>query len=983
MFTRHQSLKSSLLLMILILPMIFPACNSGGSSHSARLSSDFVSAAPDESRSVYDNAASPDTNSGENNDEADDASREIEEADIIRIEDTRLYILNQYRGLFICDISTPDRPVIKGRLAVDGEPVDMYIRNGRAYVIVSLPQNFYYVFPAAGGGFGNSPAGSESRVLVVDVHDPAEPVIEKTVVLQGRVTDSRLVGDILYVVSSDDYYDGWVVDVSRDITAGGDTAGTYVASIDISNPAQANEIDREMLPGATTDIHVTDAAIFVPSTEGYFYDNKTTISYVDISDPDGIIRVRGDISIPGMVEDRFKMDYADGYFRICAYEWDQTGGKSSLRVIDVRDPDIMTEVGHVELGHGEQLFATRFDGDRAYMVTFEQVDPLWVIDLSDPENPRVTGELTVPGWATHIESRGERLIALGVDNTSGRQVSVSLFDVADPAAPALLDRVSFGDTDGWSSSTAYDDVKSLTIIDEMGLMLLPYTASVGAGTQSTYENRLQLIDFSDDDLRPRGRVTQEGDILRSQSRADRLFSISSRQLQVINAADRDNPTITAALPLMDNIVDFEPINSQYGVRVVQKESGIAVLQAVPTQNPEYGTVAGQVTLPDDATYTAMFIDNGRVYVVSTNWHFLEWAGGVYGYNYQGTSRITVYDFVDITRPVERGSLEIEGTYALTSRPEAYDLLHPYYSSQGECLRLDNNTLVFVKRPQGYDYPIVYGGVDDSSAGPMAENDETDDVAGAETLVLVVDLSDPDAPAVLSRTMLAFDPASGFFVNGNILYFSRFENLGNDAQGRPLVNYFLGRLDLSDPRTPAFRDGINIPGPCLGLSPDGDYGYTLDAAWTGAGENRTYTFNAVRIDADEALRLDTVDLGALNAWFYGFDYVLSGKRACFSGFGPSDGSRLVLKVIDIDMPGNLTAYDHAFENSDWVTLMDASETRIFLRSSGGVACYETFPPGNFVLDGYRSPGGWSNRVVFSNGRAYVPMGYYGLWVKTLR
>ena len=988
MFIRPLSFCILLSAVVLILPLSFCACNSGGSSHSTVDTTDFVSAAPDGSRSAYNDVSAPDTGSGESDDGRDDAAREIEEADIIKIDGSRLYILNQYRGLFICDFSIPDKPVILGRLAVDGEPVDMYIREGRAYVIVSLPQHFYYDFPAVDGGFGNSPAGAESRVIVVDLDDPAKPAVEITVALAGRVTDSRLVEDILYVVSSEDYYNGWVVDVSRNIAGGSTTGGTYVASIDISDPARAKEIDRELLPGASADIHVTDAAIFVPSTEGYFSDNKTTLTYVDISDPTGLIRVRGNISIPGRVEDRFKMDYADGYFRVCAYEWDQTGGKSSLRVIDVHDPDIMTEVGHIELGHGEQLFATRFDGDRAYIVTFEQVDPLWIIDLSDPKNPRVTGELTVPGWATHIEPRGERLIALGVDNA--RQVSVSLFDVADPTAPGLLDRVSFGETDGWSSSTAYDDVKSLTIIDEMGLILLPYTTSVGFGAQATYENRLQLIDFSADSLRPRGRVTQEGAILRSRTLADRLFAVSSHQLQVINAADRDNPAVTAVLPLMDNIVDFEPINGQYGIRVVQNGTGAAALQAVPMQDPEYGPVAGEITLPMDDYYTAMVVSGDRVYVLTSHWIFSEW-GGVVDYNYQGISRITVYDFTDISLPLERGRLELEGTFILSARPELYDLLYSYhYAGQNECHRLDDHTLVFVKKPLRYVYPVLYGGVDDTTAGPAAADDspdvppthETDDTAGNETLVLVVDLSDPDAPAVVSRTLITHDPASGFFVNNRILCFSYFEDMETGDRGRPLVNYFLGRLDLDNPRAPVLRGGINIPGPCLGLSADGGYGFTLNAAWTGVEENRTYTFNTVRFGTDEIDLLDTVDLGVLNAWYYGFDYALSEKRACFTGFGPPGSSRRMLKIIDTDIPGHLTAYDHTLENSSWISLVSASGTRIFLRSSEGVACYDTAPSGTLTLDEYRSPGGWGNGVVFSDGRAYVPMDYYGLWVKVL-
>ena len=447
MSTRHQTRGNLMFAALLILTMFISACDSGGSSRSPADRSNFVSAAPVDSKYTYDNGdglAPLPTGVEADDSGADDIAREIEEADIIKIEGTRIYILNQYRGLFIGDISDPDRPSILGRLNISGEPVDMYIRDGRAYVIVSLPQYLYYGLFEVDTVLGSLIPQAGSRMIIVDVGNPASPMLAGTVDLDGRITDSRIVGDILYVVSSEDNYYGWEYDVAvgaaRDTATGNGSPGTYVASIDISDPARAVEVDREDLEGASRYIHVTDAAIFVPSTQGYYDDGRTTITYVDISDPDGNIRPRGKISIPGSVQDKFKMDYAAGYFRVCAYEWNQDGGKSSLHVIDVNDPDNMIKTGSVELGHGEQLFATRFDGDRAYMVTFEQVDPLWVIDLSDPANPLIKGELTVPGWSTHIEPRGDRLIALGVDNENGWRVSVSLFDVTDPADPGLAER---------------------------------------------------------------------------------------------------------------------------------------------------------------------------------------------------------------------------------------------------------------------------------------------------------------------------------------------------------------------------------------------------------------------------------------------------------------------------------------------------------------------------------------------------------------
>src|SRR5690606_21163805 len=147
--------------------------------------------------------------------------------------------------------------------------------------------------------------------------------------------------------------------------------------------------------------------------------------FVDISDPSGAITPRGSVLIAGQVADRFKMDAFEGHLRVVSRTWN--GGQSEVLVSTVAldTPDALSVLAQTEFetARGDQLFATRFDGDRAYVVTYFVVDPLYVVDLSDPSNPRIEGELEVPGWSTHIEPRGDFLIALGVDDQVGRRAS--------------------------------------------------------------------------------------------------------------------------------------------------------------------------------------------------------------------------------------------------------------------------------------------------------------------------------------------------------------------------------------------------------------------------------------------------------------------------------------------------------------------------------------------------------------------------------
>ena len=86
------------------------------------------------------------------------------------------------------------------------------------------------------------------------------------------------------------------------------------------------------------------------------------------------------------------------------------------------------------VGANERLFGTRFDGDRVYVVTFRRIDPLFCVDLANPRDLRLLGELEVPGFSTYLEAfaDGSRLMSVGVE---GGRVAVSLFDVADPGHP--------------------------------------------------------------------------------------------------------------------------------------------------------------------------------------------------------------------------------------------------------------------------------------------------------------------------------------------------------------------------------------------------------------------------------------------------------------------------------------------------------------------------------------------------------------------
>ncbi len=177
----------------------------------------------------------------------------------------------------------------------------------------------------------------------------------------------------------------------------------------------------------------------------------TTVHKFSVS-PDGPARYEATGDVEGHLLNQFSMDEYNGYFRVATTigePWDTETSESQVVVLEQRGRRL-TEVGKVDnLGRGERIFSVRFAGDIGYVVTFRQVDPLYVIDLADPTAPSVAGELKIPGFSTYLHPIGDGLL-IGVgqdadDTGRTRGTKVSLFDVSNPANPTELDVIVFPD----------------------------------------------------------------------------------------------------------------------------------------------------------------------------------------------------------------------------------------------------------------------------------------------------------------------------------------------------------------------------------------------------------------------------------------------------------------------------------------------------------------------------------------------------------
>ena len=166
--------------------------------------------------------------------------------------------------------------------------------------------------------------------------------------------------------------------------------------------------------------------------------------------------------------------------------------------------DVVGSVGG--LGRGETIHSVRFLGDRAYVVTFRQTDPLYTIDLSDPTAPRVAGELKITGYSAYLHPLdGERLLGIGQEATAQGQVTgmqVSVFDVSDPAAPSRLSQVVLPG----AGTEAEWDHHAVLVHD--GLVVLPYERWSGPTVDRPegHEAAAAVLELEDGQVRMRGTV---------------------------------------------------------------------------------------------------------------------------------------------------------------------------------------------------------------------------------------------------------------------------------------------------------------------------------------------------------------------------------------------------------------------------------------------------------------------------------------------
>ena len=438
----------------------------------------------------------------------------VDEADITKTDGDYIYSLSEDK-VVITDVKDETQIKIASEIETEDSntiPLDLILYNDKLIVISEKTKSRL--------SSSNNP--NSTVVTVYDISDREQPEKIKDYQLEQPYYTSRCIDGRLYVISSgyfkeenDEivtyyYEDGKKVDPGykniRKIKDIDSDVQTILSMLDLKNIDEAVKVNSYLMDVENAYVSENNIYLLEEKYEGSYSGNPKISSifglkgilgafeYEDLGDygtytyiykfnllDDGSIQYDKKAKEKGQTINQFSIDEYEGNLRVALYN-----GKGSRIVIF---NDEMKKIGETEkLAEGEKMYSSRFLGDRAYLVTYKTIDPLFVIDLSNPEEPQVLGELKIPGYSTYLHPYDENhLIGIGmqteekVNRTSSGRVrsttatitgmKMALFDVTDVNNPVQISETIIGDRR--TTSAILTNHKALLFSKEKELLAIP------------------------------------------------------------------------------------------------------------------------------------------------------------------------------------------------------------------------------------------------------------------------------------------------------------------------------------------------------------------------------------------------------------------------------------------------------------------------------------------------------------------------------
>lgn len=441
----------------------------------------------------------------------------VDEADITKTDGDYIYSLSEDK-VIITDVK--DETQIKIVAEIDSKnsntiPSDLILYHDKLIVIseeMKTTSSYYY-------SYNNS---NTTMVSVYDISNKEQPKEIKNYQLEQPYYTSRCIDGRLYVISSGylkeenneivTYYyeDGKQIDPGyksiKRIKGIDTTDQTILSMLDLNNMNESVKVNSYLMDVQNAYVSENNIYLLEEKYEGsytsapkissifgfygilgafvddneYDYGTYTYIYKFNLLE-DGSIQYDKKAREKGQTINQFSIDEYEGNLRVALYN------NEGSRIVIFNNE--MEKIGETEkLAEGEKMYSSRFLGNKAYLVTYKTVDPLFVVDLSNPEEPQVLGELKIPGYSTYLHPYDENhLIGIGMQteekiyrDSSGRVTStaavitgmkMALFDVTDVNNPIQISDTIIGDSR--TTSAILTNHKALLFSKEKQLLAIP------------------------------------------------------------------------------------------------------------------------------------------------------------------------------------------------------------------------------------------------------------------------------------------------------------------------------------------------------------------------------------------------------------------------------------------------------------------------------------------------------------------------------
>lgn len=434
----------------------------------------------------------------------------VDEADIVKTDGNYIYYVS---NLMIYIVRANDLKTVS-TIKIDEEkerlfPYEIFINDNKLIILgdhTKYEENTTKERDKIVADYVRINSKSMAKAIVYDISNKEKPELVREVGIDGHYVESRMIDDNIYFISTKGmyYYDGIkeidILPIVKDTAISeedrkvectdiayfeGSENSDYmlVAGFNINDTKEASV---ETFFGANSTVYSSKDNLYIAQTK-YNYDGDyqntkmtSTIYKFNLNNSEVKLQCKGEIK--GNLNNQFSMDEYEGNLRIATTDGYDENSSNQLYILD-KD---LKEIGKIEnMAKGEKIYSVRFIGKIGYIVTFEQIDPLFVIDLSNPTNPAVKGELKIPGYSsylhpydeTHIIGIGYNTKPNGYGGVKNTNMKMSMFDVSDLENPKEIFNISLGED--YAYSQVGHNHKCVFYNKDRNLIGFPLTTSYG------------------------------------------------------------------------------------------------------------------------------------------------------------------------------------------------------------------------------------------------------------------------------------------------------------------------------------------------------------------------------------------------------------------------------------------------------------------------------------------------------------------------